>query len=857
MKKIIMTIALFFALMFSFALYPTLNVKASGENDGKTVSTINGASIRTAEPLGLRFAGEVSEEFVGTEVLYGFLITRGTVNKTQMLDRFDSLDAIKVDCGELDNNNRFYLSIVNIASKEYKTKFSALAYVSVDGVTTYAESVVTRCIYDIAQYEVTVNESDNAFVNKIYKSSTFEFDGGSFVKPNSFEIGAINDGVDGLSGITLCMKGMEATSFADDWYKISVKSCPFDYDLCTIVECAPSGVTLTDDDYEMVIAAYENNVEDYAKLEDIASNPEYFVKLMPTSYYGTDMDLLTDGRLYLLDGTSLPLATKAYYDFMGWYDNALFEGDPVTTKSGNDAETFYAKFTLHEYHLTYDLQGGEVDGNDSLAQSVFTVASSDINLPIANRMTKDGYQFVEWNTRADGSGNTITAITSGSHGDITVYAIWQEIVEVELSANDTRTFASITPTKYVKADFTSGTFVISGNAYSVEASHKLYATIADALADVSSNNEIIYVFAGTYTEASLTTPDYTGLKIIGPQYGITANVASPARGDEAVISDALITCTRGVNFDGLKFDSTTAISVSGAGNEIKNCWFNTKGQRIPAADYGLLLFIDGANDLVIENCHIDYYINDSKYASTVISAKDNGNYITNAKIANNYFSGNTMKSSSQIIRFYNTAGIIDISNNFFNKPYCTADLLYVGYVGGTVNIENNEVNTSAKSARIRIGTVHNDSIINIVGNVFVNITGDALSLNTAYHPYLTIKANCFITKAQVNLSVDSTNTVASNNYFSNSLDNSVNNGSYSLTFNLVTTGTNNARYSTQASYCDYLISSIGVVEYTDACYAKITKARAYYDSLTNTVKNMVTQLSTLTSAESTYESLAG
>ena len=859
MKKAIVVVVLLFTLILGFSFSFKTFVNATSDNDGKTVATIDGASIRTAEPLGLRFGGEVSEEFVGSSVEYGFLITKGTVTKSAIIERYAASTALAVDCGELDNNNRFYLSIVNFPSSEYKTRFTVLAYVSVDGEMTYADSVVSRSIFDVAEHEVTVNGSANEFVNKVYKSSTFVFNGGAFDITTKFEIGAINSGADGLSGITVCFKGNEASSFEADWYKVSARYSHLDDNLFEIVEAAATGVDLTDDDYDIVIAADVNNAEDYAALEALASDLNNYIKIGLIAYYGTDADLLLGGRLYLADGDLLPNATKNYYTFAGWFDNELLEGVAVTTKDGDDAEVFYAKYTPIEYHLTYDLQGGEVDGEDSLDSVAFTVESASINLPIASRMAKDGYAFVEWNTRADGSGDAITQISAGSHGDVTAYAIWQEVVEVSLSSADLRTFASVTPTKYVKSDFTAGTFIIDGNTYTVGSDHKLYSTIAAALADVSSNNEIIYVFAGTYTEATLTTPNYTGLKIIGPQYGIAVNVQSPARGDEACVADALITLGSGTSLDGLKFTTTTSISASGNNIAIKNCWFYTKGQSIPAAGYRLVLFVDNISNFVVEGCQFTPYINSSNNVTTLIASKDNGNYVNNARIANNYFYlSNSTFNMSYDIRFYNTSGLIDIYNNYFYRAYNgNGDLIYIGYVADTLNIERNEVNNSAKTARINIANVHNDSVINIVGNVFSNVSGDAIKLNTTYHPYLTISSNCFITKAQVYLTLDTTNLVAANNYYSNSVNNSVNSGTYSLSFTLVTSSSTDARNSTNASYCNYLIDSIGVVEYTEECHAKIVKAREFYDSLTNAVKNMVTRYSTLTTAESTYASLAG
>ena len=52
-----------------------------------------------------------------------------------------------------------------------------------------------------------------------------------------------------------------------------------------------------------------------------------------------------------------------------------------------------------------------------------------------------------------------------------------------------------------------------------------------------------------------------------------------------------------------------------------------------------------------------------------------------------------------------------------------------------------------------------------------------------------------------------------------------------------------------------LINAIGTVEYTDACYKKITNARSAYDKLTDAQKNWVTNADALVNAEKQYKEL--
>ena len=244
MKKIVVFFTFVLILVFGFAFASHVEVKATGENDGKTVTTV-GAAIRTAEPAGLRFAGEVSEAFVGSSVEYGFVITKGTVTKDALLERLASSSASKVNAGDLDAQNRFYLSVVNIPAKGYDTDLTALAYVEVDGNITYADAVLTRSILDIATIEVETNGSDNEFVNRIYNTSTFVLNGGELSGNGTFNIGAYNSGNSGTSGVTLCTLAKRTDGSGFYWRKVSLKRTGLDSHLFTIVENVPSGSNLT------------------------------------------------------------------------------------------------------------------------------------------------------------------------------------------------------------------------------------------------------------------------------------------------------------------------------------------------------------------------------------------------------------------------------------------------------------------------------------------------------------------------------------------------------------------------------------------------------------------------------------
>ena len=120
------------------------------------------------------------------------------------------------------------------------------------------------------------------------------------------------------------------------------------------------------------------------------------------------------------DEVVLVAPTFAGYEFAGWYESADFSGSKVEKivagSTGN--KTFYAKWTLVEYTIFYELNGGSVEG----AVDKYDVESEDIVLVAP---TKDGYTFLGWYEKADFSGSKVEKIVAGSTGNKTFYAKWE------------------------------------------------------------------------------------------------------------------------------------------------------------------------------------------------------------------------------------------------------------------------------------------------------------------------------------------------------------------------------------------------------------------------------------------------
>ena len=118
------------------------------------------------------------------------------------------------------------------------------------------------------------------------------------------------------------------------------------------------------------------------------------------------------------EAIQLANATKDYYTFGGWYVNQNLSGDAKTSIPAGSHENvvLYAKWTPIEYTITYNLNGGT---NAQANPASYTVETEEITLLPG---TKDYWTFGGWFDNGSCTGEPVTTIAEGSHGDITLYA---------------------------------------------------------------------------------------------------------------------------------------------------------------------------------------------------------------------------------------------------------------------------------------------------------------------------------------------------------------------------------------------------------------------------------------------------
>jgi uncharacterized repeat protein (TIGR02543 family) len=125
-------------------------------------------------------------------------------------------------------------------------------------------------------------------------------------------------------------------------------------------------------------------------------------------------------------GTSVSLPTavpvKEGHTFTGWEDSTSTvhnPGDTITMPV--TSMTLFAKWSINSYMVSYDANGGTgtvpTSQNTEFASTV-TVASTQI--------TRAGYTFARWNTRADGTGTSYVANATFTMpaNAVTLFAQW-------------------------------------------------------------------------------------------------------------------------------------------------------------------------------------------------------------------------------------------------------------------------------------------------------------------------------------------------------------------------------------------------------------------------------------------------
>ena len=183
------------------------------------------------------------------------------------------------------------------------------------------------------------------------------------------------------------------------------------------------------------------------------------------------------------------------YTFNGWNNAADGSGTAYAdeadfTMTEANGVTLYAQWTPNEYTITFKANGGT--GSDYTQTVTF---GTTVKLK-ANTFTKQDYFFFGWSTSQNSSqrrysdGDNFTS----AGGNITLYAIWQDVVEYIIVPQ-------------IKNMTESGTIVVTG-----EISNRDIAAIKQALYTLESNNNSIKVDLDLSETTGITSLDNESFK---------------------------------------------------------------------------------------------------------------------------------------------------------------------------------------------------------------------------------------------------------------------------------------------------------------------------------------------------------
>lgn len=168
---------------------------------------------------------------------------------------------------------------------------------------------------------------------------------------------------------------------------------------------ADQNVLLVNDDYQHI------RVNEYTYYIDRK-------KFTLTQNINSDTETTKTSTIYYEGTQNISTPTKTGYKFNGWEvsgNGSKMDGNTFTM--GDADATITAKWTPIDYTISYDLQGGTINGQPTK----YTIESPTLNIP---RSIKTGYTFLGW-TGSNGNKNQLdVSITHGSIGNKAYTAHW-------------------------------------------------------------------------------------------------------------------------------------------------------------------------------------------------------------------------------------------------------------------------------------------------------------------------------------------------------------------------------------------------------------------------------------------------
>ncbi|WP_430814435.1 InlB B-repeat-containing protein [Carboxylicivirga sp. RSCT41] len=282
-------------------------------------------------------------------------------------------------------------------------------------------------LYFSAEDQEGVDNGDGTFSTT--HSELFSYTPSVTYYLNYMDEGGIHTNIDRFSALTATTALNDVTregySSFDGWYTTE------DFQAGTeITEINPAAIEalITSGDIVPVDNAGQMTINIYAKFSGAVAYTLTFDALE-----GTDNNIVSEytvaDEVALVDPTP-PLGYKVYRWYTEYTAPSTFSGDYYTSsipKGTTGNLTLYARYLTVSYTITYELNGGDKDGK-------WYDTSYDIDdAPVVfNTPVKTGYNFGGWYTTPDfQNGTELTEVSTGSTGDITVYAKWDTATAID------------------------------------------------------------------------------------------------------------------------------------------------------------------------------------------------------------------------------------------------------------------------------------------------------------------------------------------------------------------------------------------------------------------------------------------
>ena len=427
-------------------------------------------------------------------------------------------------------------------------------------------------------------------------------------------------------------------------------------------------------DYDLVITWFDAEAAENAELANIYNNKASYV-----------------GQYLLLSG--VPIETSS---------SCAIEGKVYSSGAVN------GNFNINEYDSEY-----------------LTTESVELPKPVL-----EDYIFGGWYTSSDFTGDSISKISIGSSQNYTLYAKWiaEEIFDLELSLTDETAIDVANPTLFVKSDFEQASYRINGNKYKY--GQQIFTTISDALA-VAQENDVIYVFAGTYSDSLTISID--NITIVGPNVNIKGTDLSRGTG-EAEINSTIKINANNVTLNGIKLAAGSNVEIAGNKATLTNIYSVTSS----------FVAVEGCNrnGIIYTSAEVSNVEISDSYFNVGVAGGQQGVFVsskllTSAVFKNNYFTheGTNQSVVNEAFQLYATAGKIDFINNDFvwitdnwtiaigstSTDVDEINIIDNSFDGRTVG--DQEYYTCGLQLRKASAT----SVVNVIHNTFGYLTGTIIS----------------------------------------------------------------------------------------------------------------------------------